>query len=367
MKTDMPPAPSAPAQPHTFTVAQHFFQLLTDYTDRQALPFDAVLAHAGLRSADVQPDGNGRVPFLAFRQLCEAAAALLHDPCLGLRLGQSIRPGHLGSHGYVLMNCATALELAQQSARYSALNIDALHNAVHTSGQEHVRVLHSNLPGGQPLGRLMDELQHAIAVTFVRWITQRDDLSPTWVSFRHARPDDIAAYEALFRCPVRFGTAESAVAMDTRHSQLPLPNANPQLRRIMDDLRAQLIQQLGSALEPGAWSVARRAVIEAFARGMPEPGPIAQACGLSEDDLKKMLAARGHSFRSFVDELRQALALGYVRDPGLSLLDIAYLLGFSEQSAFQRAFKRWTGATPGDYRRQGTEVGAQKNTTPKGL
>ena len=72
-----------------------------------------------------------------------------------------------------------------------------------------------------------------------------------------------------------------------------------------------------------------------------------------------------------VEDLRQALALGYVRDPGLSLLDIAYLLGFSEQSAFQRAFqrafKRWTGATPGDYRRQGTEVGAQKNTTPKGL
>ena len=68
-----------------------------------------------------------------------------------------------------------------------------------------------------------------------------------------------------------------------------------------------------------------------------------------------------------VDDRRQALALGYVRDPGLSLLDIAYLLGFSEQSAFQRAFKRWTGATPGDYRRQGTKVGVQKNTTPKGL
>ena len=52
-----------------------------------------------------------------------------------------------------------------------------------------------------------------------------------------------------------------------------------------------------------------------------------------------------------VDDLGQALALGYVRDPGLSLLDIAYLLGFSEQSAFQRAFKRWSGQTPGEFRR----------------
>lgn len=57
------------------------------------------------------------------------------------------------------------------------------------------------------------------------------------------------------------------------------------------------------------------------------------------------------SFRGFVDELRQALALGYVRDPALNLVDISYLLGFSEQSAFQRAFKRWTAMTPGEYRR----------------
>ncbi|WP_367114619.1 helix-turn-helix transcriptional regulator [Aquabacterium sp.] len=67
---------------------------------------------------------------------------------------------------------------------------------------------------------------------------------------------------------------------------------------------------------------------------------------------KEHFAQRGISFRSFIDELRQALALGYMRDPNLSLVDIAYLLGFSEQSAFQRAFKRWTGQTPGDYRRK---------------
>jgi AraC-like DNA-binding protein len=72
---------------------------------------------------------------------------------------------------------------------------------------------------------------------------------------------------------------------------------------------------------------------------------------MSEEQLKEALSARELSFRGFVDNLRQALALGYIRDPQMSLVDIAYLLGFSEQSAFQRAFKRWTGMPPGDYRR----------------
>ena len=350
--------PLLPTAAHRFTVAQHFFQLLTDYTERQGLPWSAVLEQAGWQAETVEPNAQGRVPFDAFRQLCDAAATLLNDPCLGLHLGQSIRPGHLGSHGYVLMNCTSVLELAQQSARYSALSIDAGHNVLQQRGAQYVRVLRSNLPGDAPLGRLHDELQHAIAVTFMRWITHRDDLAPAWVAFHHARPDDVRPYEELFRCPIRFGAPESSIAVDAAFMQLPLPNANPQVRRIMDDLRAQLIRQLGSALEPGTLQVARRAVIDALARGMPEPGEVASACGLSEEELRETLAAHGHSFRSWVDDLRRAMALGYLRDPGLSLLDIAYLLGFSEQSAFQRAFKRWTGSTPGDYRRQGAAPSA---------
>ena len=97
--------------------------------------------------------------------------------------------------------------------------------------------------------------------------------------------------------------------------------------------------------------MARSAVLESFKLGMPELVHVASAANMSEEELKKQLAKRGLSFRSFVDDLRHGLAMGYVRDPTLSLVDIAFLLGFSEQSAFQRAFKRWTGKPPGDYRK----------------
>ena len=92
-------------------------------------------------------------------------------------------------------------------------------------------------------------------------------------------------------------------------------------------------------------------MLESFQKGFPDMAEVARATQLSEQALKDKLNERGLSFRAFIDDLRQALAVGYMRDPTLSLVDVAYLLGFSEQSAFQRAFKRWTGQTPGDYRK----------------
>jgi AraC-like DNA-binding protein len=341
----------SPLAPSGFSVALHFFQLLADYTDRQGLPMVRVLERAGLPASSTQADASGRVPFDTFRSLCNAASDLLADPCLGLHLGTNIRPGHLGSHGYALMNCTDALDLARQSARYSALTIDACHNAIEQHEGEFVRVVHSNLPGNAPLGRICEDLQHAIAVTFGRWITNREDAAPRWVSFRYAQPVDVSEYTSLFRCPLHFSAGQSAIAFDARIASLPLPHADPQVRRMMEDLCARLMLQLGSALEPAWLASARRAVLDSFQRGIPDADAVAQAVGLAPGEFRTLLAQRDLSFRSFVEDLRHAMALGYMRDAHLSLVDIAFLLGFSEQSAFQRAFKRWTGETPGQYRK----------------
>lgn len=333
------------------SVALHFFRLLTDHITRQGLALQALLEQAALPCSVVQGDEHGRVPYEVFIRLCEVAAQALQDPCLGLRLGQSIRPGHLGSHGYALMNCANALELARQSSRYSALTIDACHNTIELRDSAFVRVLHSNLPDGR-LDALCEDLQHSVMVTFGRWITGRDDIDPLWVSFRHPPPADTGPYQTLFRCPVHFDAGESAIGVDMRLASVPLPQADSRIRRIMEDLCTQLLQQLGPALEPGWLSSARRAVLESLHHGVPEAPAVAESIGLAPDRLRALLAERGLSFRALVDQLRHSLALGYMADPELSLVDIAFVLGFSEQSAFQRAFKRWTGMTPGEHRRQ---------------
>lgn len=336
--------------PEHFSVAVHFARLATDHLARRGLAVPALLSRAGLGSTALD-DPNGRIPFEAFDRICVVGSELLKDPRLGLKIGQSVRAGHLGSHGFALASCSSVEELIRQHTRYSVLTLDAAHVTFERNGTELVRLWRSNLPGGASLGVLQDELNAAVTVSLTRWLVSRDDLNPLWLSFRHAKPEDTRAYDALFRCPVRFEADETAIAIDARLASLPLPQANPQLRRVMGDLCAQLVERLGDSLEPRWLSVARRAILDSFEHGAPEIDAIATAAGVSGDELRELLAQRGSSFRALVDELRHALALGYARDPSLSIVDVAYLLGFSEQSAFQRAFKRWTGQTPGEFRR----------------
>ncbi|MDE2422507.1 MAG: AraC family transcriptional regulator [Gammaproteobacteria bacterium] len=333
-----------------FSVAVHFLKLLTDYVESKNLPSTNLLQHVGLHEESLQ-DPNGRIPFEQFSRLCDLTADMLHEPNFGLKLGQSIRPGHLGSHGFALMSCSTPDELIQQHIRYSALTIDAIHIDIVQKGNEIIRYTRSNLLNQTPISKLQEQLHVSTSVTLARWFVNRMDLNPNWISFQHTKPDDIHEYTELFRCPIKFSQPETAISIDANFFNLTLPHANPQLRRIMADLCAQLLKQLGNALEPLWLAKVRKAVLEAFQDGLPDIKVAALKSGISEEELKERLAERGLSFRGFVDDLRQALAVGYIRDPNLSLVDIAYLLGFSEQSAFQRAFKRWTGMTPGDYRK----------------
>ncbi|PNE02126.1 AraC family transcriptional regulator [Alcanivorax sp. MD8A] len=334
----------------THSVAVHFVKLVTDFIESRGLSAAGLLGEADLTPDDLN-DPNGRVSFTKFDHLLNLTAKTLDEPCLGLKLGQSIRPGHLGSHGFALMSCSTGAELMQQHMRYSMLTIDAAHVVIEQSGNDYIRYLRSSLQDGAKLGRLQDELNMATTVAMARWFTNRNDLAPKWVSFQHPEPSDTTQYSAFFNCPVHFSRPETAVCVDGSYLLITLPHANPQLRQMMDDVCAGLVKQLGTALEPGWVAQARQLILKSFKEGLPDIASVADATNMSEEELKSQLAQRGTSFRGFVDELRQALALGYVRDPSLSLVDIAYLLGFSEQSAFQRAFKRWTGKTPGEYRK----------------
>lgn len=339
--------------PEAASVASHFVRLLTDHAVAQGLPAADLLRATGL--ADFPLDDNERrLPFSDFRHLCDCASELLHDPDLGLHAGASVRPGHLGSHGYVLMSCSNGRELLERSLRYSSLVIDACRNEVEERDGLCIRYWRSNLPGGAPAGRIQDDMNMAVWISMARWVGARPDHRPSWVSFRHAEPADTSEYQRLFGCPLIFDAADTAVAFPASLLDQPLPQGNAAVRQMLDALCERLLAQLADQAEPSWLGACRRAISQALQQGVPEPVQVAASLDLSEAELRQRLASRGLSFRALVDDLRQQLGLGYIRDPGLSLVDIAYLLGFSEQSAFQRAFKRWTGRTPGEYRREST-------------
>lgn len=330
------------------TVAGHFARLVVDYAASRDLAPDDLLANAGL--AHVCFDDDARMSFADFSRLCEHAARMLGDPCLGLHAGESVRPGYLGSHGIALMSCTNVRELLDRSLRYSRLVYDACRNEIDIRDGLCIRYWRSALPGKAAVGRIQDELNMALWVCLARWICGRSDLDPSWIAFRHQKVAEEDEYRRLFRCPVHFGARESAIAFPEWMLDLTLPQANQQVRQTMDALCERLLIRLQSSIEPSWLTDSRAAILRAFENGPPHPQAIASALGTTEIELRARLAERGLSFRALVDDLRRQLALIYIEDPNLALVDIACLLGFSEQSAFQRAFKRWTAKTPGKYR-----------------
>lgn len=142
-------------------------------------------------------------------------------------------------------------------------------------------------------------------ITLARWLIGRPDIRPAWVAFRHAQPDDIREYQALFQCPLHFGAADTALAFDERYLDLSLPQANSQVRGMMDALCERLLQQLGSLVEPDWLLACRRAILKSFEAGVPELPQIAAALQMTPRLLRQRLSGSGINFRRLVDALRR--------------------------------------------------------------
>lgn len=341
----------------TASVALQYVGLLTDHCERNALPAERLFSAAGLDPA-VLADREARLPYAGFQALLATAAHALDDPDLGLHVGQHALPGYYGPYGYTLITSRTPRELLACTMRYSSLVSDACRVEIVERDDELVRYWRSNLPGNASVGRLPEQLNACAWLTMARWVTASPELRPRWVAFRHSVPESAAEYEAIFRCPLRFDAPETALSFDLGHLDKPLPQADPQMRRMMEAMCRRLEHKLGTTIVPGWLSACRRAIVDGLGAGTPRLEPIAAAIDCAPAELRQRLADRGTSFRDLVDELRRDLTLDYLPDLSLSLVDVAYLTGFSEQSAFQRAFKRWTGQTPRRYR-EGMVSGAR--------
>lgn len=331
------------------TVAVHYMRVIFDYLQRKNYSADQFLAEIHVNKS-LFDHPNERIDFQIFNQACHLLQDKFQHPNLGICLGQLVSTGHLGPHGFALMTCSNARELMQQNMRYSALTIDAGSNVFERKGHEFIRYWKSNLGENHPLGKLQDELHQASYVNLSRHLFNQHDLSPLWVSFQHDQPEDISEYENLFRCPIYFSAEHTAIGFHERFLDYPLPSSNESVHIVMSDLRHQLLKQLGSHLEPSWLAVVRKTIMESFQMGGVSFEELAQITGFTADELKTEMNRHQLNFRTLVDDIRQSLAISYVRNPKLSLVEIAFLLGFSEQSAFQRAFKRWTGKTPKEYR-----------------
>lgn len=312
-------------------------QLLTDWLDQQRL------AAPELRTLLTSRAPDDIVPTPLWRDWLTRALALVpHTVAPALGVGALVQPRHVGVLGYLVASVGNLGEAMLAYRRYERLfyGVDFAQTAV-TSNEAEIRWP----PSDPPLGHLADSVAIAALVTFLR---RQIDPAPPPLGVSFVNPPvgriEHAAYEAFFGCSVRFGDSHTRVRFPAAYLTLPMRHADPELRALLDRQAQALLLALPQSDDLD------RALQQVMLRLLPDGAVTlpraARELHLSVRTLQRRLDRRGMSWQQLLDQTRAELAREYLRDRSLSLGDIALLLGFSEQSAFNRAFRRWTGSTP---------------------
>lgn len=329
------------------TYSTSFCRILTDYLVARGYPHERVLAAMGV-DEETLADRDRRIARRAWLQAFTIAVEVTADPDLGLRVGESIRPAHLGVLGYILMSCESMRQAAELDQRWHSLIADGERLEYVRDGELSKRT-HFLPEGEPPPPRCAAACAAAASVGFVRWLAGADD-GLRRVALPYPEPRSRDAHEQFFRCELVFDAPHITIWRDPSVLRKPLAQADAGLRVRMEE-RAALLAAERSASDVLVMRV-REQVARCIRDAVPDLEAAAGSLELSPSALKRRLAERGISYSKIVDDTRRQLALGYIADASLSLVDVAYLCGFSEQSAFNRAFKRWTGVPPGEYRRR---------------
>jgi len=280
---------------------------------------------------------DARVPIDAMFALFAAALRHSRDPAFPLRVAQAVRPADYAALGFALERATTADEAFARLVRYGHVISDS--GAWHRVDGDHGLELRWVRAGRRTLGhRAANECAIAELVGGLRRALG-PVARPLATHFRHAAPADARAHAAWFGRVAWGSTWEGVVLPRAITAARPLAG-DPALSRFFEDLLTRQAAPHAAALSARV----RARLVADLPAGIPSARELARRLGLSERSLRRGLAAEASSFRALVDDHRQACARD-LRAAGKTATEVAFLLGFSDTSAFSRAYRRWFGAS----------------------
>ncbi len=315
-------------------------RILWRLLERHGVDPEHVFREVGLDPNHIH-DPRARYADIKTRAAWRLAAELIDNPCFGLLSAEVWRPTDFHALGYAFLASRTLQTAVGRIVRYNSV-VDPVVRFEATRDGDHLRLTYRVTdPDITEVSALQDG---RLAVVFgLCREAYGPDFSPAEVSVTHPEPSCRGDYFGLFRCPVRFDATRPEFVLDRAQAEAPLPAASRDLAIANDAILADYLQTLDQS---GVVSRVKTAMIEHLPSGTPSAEIIARDLYMSARTLHRRLSDARTSFSETLDAVRRELAAQYITDPTRSLSEISFLLGFSELSAFSRAFRRWTGQPP---------------------
>ncbi len=320
---------------------------LPDFITAAGGDADRILDLFGMhRSVFANPEGF--VPTSLVACILEEAARATMDDCFGLHFGEHYNPKNIGSLIYVVLNSPTIAAGFDNGTRYQKIHNEAGKLSLAVEG-ERAYLRHRLVEVGVETTRQFNECSMAVILNTLR-LMAGSHWGPQEVQFAHGMPKHTSEHVRVFGAPVLFGCATNAFVIERELMERQVPAADPRLYRILKHYLERVLNEMPR--EDELLARVRKTIGELMRDGDPGIIRVAKKMAMSPRTLQRKLKDDGKSFKTLMDDTRRRFALNYLRDRKNTLTDVAFLLGYSELSAFNRAFKRWTGSTPLGYRRR---------------
>lgn len=331
------------------TISSAAVQPLLQYCHVQGIPSTELTE----RDPDTLLRQETRLPYSEVVEMWNRAKEITNDPILGLHVGNRLQPKYLGIVGHVISNCPTLAHALAAVGKFNRLLYDRDLITITHDG-EHTRLSLDNYP----IERDMVEIERPVAEFAVAGIVTcainlvDNDASGSIVhaSFRYSRPPEecMEAYHEFFGDSISFDQNDNHLVIHRDLLNYPITCADPQLLILFTQKAEQEQRATNSA------SIVQRVVVEirqGMRGSMPTITEVASALNVSRATLQRRLAVHDLSYSELSDNIRREMAFELLAGDA-SLIEITFLLGYSEPSAFYHAFKRWTGTSPQRYRKE---------------
>ena len=335
--------------PHGGTVLTVSSRALIQACERLGIDTEAMLLTAGI-SRETLENPDARLRNSDVGALWAKAYQLSGDPVLSLHVAEACPLGAYKVIDYLASCARTVGEAYRYAARYFPLINTAVRLAIDESGDP-VTFDVVGEGDGTAVTRPYAEYCLAAFVLHVREGTGAPT-GPQCVTFAHPPPVDVREHERVFGCPVRFGADHNRLVLDRAAWDTPASRAQSGVLGVLMEHADLLLSRLPRC--PDLVERTRRAIAGRLRGGNPSLEGVARELGIGARSLQRRLSELGYTFNALADEVRAATARLYLEQPDIALAEVGYLLGFADQSTFNRAFKRWTGVTPKQARIRAT-------------